>query len=62
MAFLMIGAVTVTLNILVYVGIHGILSFLRVPDEVVPFMREYLLWIFAGITAKIGRASCRERV
>ncbi len=51
MAFLMIGAVTVTLNILVYVGIHGILSFLRVPDEVVPFMREYLLWIFAGITA-----------
>ena len=51
MAFLMIGAVTVTLNILVYVGIHGILAFLRVPDEVVPFMREYLLWIFAGIAA-----------
>ena len=37
MAFLMIGAVTVTLNILVYVGIHGILAFLRVPDAVLLF-------------------------
>lgn len=51
MAFLMIGAVTVALNLLVYVGIYGILAFLRVPDEVVPFMKEYLLWIFAGIVA-----------
>ena len=51
MAFLMIGSITVALNILVYAGIHGILVFLRVPDEVVPFMKEYLLWIFAGIVA-----------
>lgn len=51
MAFLMIGTVTVTLNILVYAGIYGILAFLRVPEEVVPFMKEYLLWIFAGIVA-----------
>lgn len=51
MAFLMIGAVTVTLNILVYAGIHGILAFLRVPDEVAPLMKAYLLWIFAGIAA-----------
>jgi len=51
MAFLMIGAVTAALNLLVYVGIGGILVFLRVPGEVVPFMKEYLLWIFAGIVA-----------
>ncbi len=51
MAFLMIGSVTVTLNVLVYAGIHGILAFLRVPDEVAPLMKEYLLWIFAGIVA-----------
>lgn len=51
MAFLMIGAVAVALNILVYAGIYGILAFLRVPGEVVWFMKEYLLWIFAGIVA-----------
>ncbi len=51
MAFLMIGSVTLALNILVYAGIYGILTFLRVPEEVVPHMREYLLWIFAGIVA-----------
>lgn len=51
MAFLMIGAVTVTLNVLVYAGMHWILAFLRVPDEVKPFMEAYLLWIFAGIAA-----------
>ncbi len=50
-AFLMIGIVTITLNFLVYVGIYGILAFLRVPAEVAPFMKEYLLWIFAGIIA-----------
>lgn len=51
MAFLMIGTVTLALNILVYVGIYGILAFLRVPEEVVSYMKEYLLWIFAGIAA-----------
>ncbi len=51
MAFLMIGTVTLALNILVYAGIYGILAFLRVPGEVAPFMKEYLLLIFAGIAA-----------
>ncbi len=51
MAVLMIGAVTVTLNIFVYAGMYGILAFLRVPGEVVPYMKAYLLWIFAGIVA-----------
>ncbi|MDE7322500.1 MAG: MATE family efflux transporter [Lachnospiraceae bacterium] len=51
MAFLMIGTVTVVLNVFAYAGIYGILAFLRVPREVVPFMKEYLLWIFSGIAA-----------
>lgn len=51
MAFLMIGTVTLALNIFVYVGIYGILAFLRVPEEVIPYMKSYLLWIFAGIIA-----------
>lgn len=51
MAVLMIGAVTVALNVFVYAGMYGILAFLRVPAEVVPYMKEYLLWIFAGIAA-----------
>lgn len=50
-AFIAIGAVALVLNIAVYAGMEGILVFLRVPDAVVPLMREYLLWIFAGIAA-----------
>lgn len=50
-AFIAIGAVALVLNIAVYAGMEGILVFLRVPEAVVPLMREYLLWIFAGITA-----------
>lgn len=50
-AFIAIGGVALVLNIAVYAGMEGILVFLRVPDAVVPLMREYLLWIFAGIAA-----------
>lgn len=50
-AFVSIGAVAVILNIIVYAGIKGILIFMRVPEDVAPLMREYLLWIFAGILA-----------
>ena len=51
MAFLLIGAIAAALNIFVYVGINGIFAFLRVPEVVMPLMREYLLWIFSGIAA-----------
>lgn len=51
MAAGMIGAVTLALNVFVYAGMQGILVFLRVPGEVVPYMKAYLLWIFAGIAA-----------
>ena len=50
-AFLLIMAVTVILNLLVYLCINPILSFLRVPDEVWDGMKAYLLVIFAGIIA-----------
>lgn len=50
-AFVMIGAVALLLNIFVYAAMEGILVFLRVPREVTVLMREYLVWIFAGILA-----------
>lgn len=50
-AFLLILAVTLVLNLAVYAGIEPILTFLRVPDEVRPGMRTYLLIIFAGLIA-----------
>ena len=50
-AFVAIGTVAILLNILVYAGMEGILIFLRVPEEVAPLMKVYLIWIFAGIIA-----------
>lgn len=50
-AFALIMAVTVLLNVLVYIGIDPILHFLRVPDEGWDGMKAYLLVIFAGIIA-----------
>ena len=50
-AFALIMAVTVLLNVLVYIGIDPILHFLRVPNEVWDGMKAYLLVIFAGIIA-----------
>lgn len=50
-AFLTIGAVAVFLNILVYAGMNGIFLFMRVPHEIIPLMKEYFIWIFAGIMA-----------
>lgn len=50
-AFLLILAITLVLNLAVYAGIEPILTFLRVPDEVRPGMRTYLLIIFAGLIA-----------
>ena len=49
--FLDIGTVTLVLNVAVYVGMDGILWFMRVPEASVPLIREYLMYIFAGILA-----------
>lgn len=51
LSFLSILAVAVVLNIIVYIGLEGILVFLQVPSSVVPLMHDYLVVIFAGILA-----------
>ncbi|MBU5430120.1 MATE family efflux transporter [Kineothrix sp. MSJ-39] len=51
MSFLLILSISVVLNVLVYVGMDGILWILRIPAEVTGLMKDYLLLIFAGILA-----------
>lgn len=50
-AFTLIAVVTVGINLLVYLFLDPILSFLRVEQAVWDGMREYLLIVFAGIVA-----------
>lgn len=50
-SFFFIAFVTVLLNILAFVCLDGLSTFLRVPEEVWGDMREYLLVIFMGIPA-----------
>lgn len=50
-AFVLIMAVTVFVNVLVYVCMHPILWFLRVPQEVMEGMRQYLVIICVGLLA-----------
>ena len=51
LSFVLIAAISLLLNVLVYVFIDPILALLRVPTDVVPLMKTYLLIIFAGIAA-----------
>ncbi|MCI9251524.1 MAG: MATE family efflux transporter [Lachnospiraceae bacterium] len=50
-SFVMIAALSIILNILVFVFIDPILHFLKVPDSIYGMMRSYLWIIFYGITA-----------
>lgn len=50
-SFLLIGVLTLFLNILAFILINKIQFFLKVPNEVWGLMREYLLVIFCGISA-----------
>ena len=50
-SFVLIGVLTVVLNLLTFLALDGIKGFLRVPEEVWPMMREYLKVIFCGIAA-----------
>ena len=50
-SFLLIAGIALVLNLLVYLGLDGILWVLRVPAELCPLMKDYLLIIFLGITA-----------
>ena len=50
-SFLLIASIALVLNLLVYLGLNGILWLLRVPAELCPLMKDYLLIIFLGIAA-----------
>ena len=50
-SFLFIAGIALVLNLLVYLGLNGILWVLRVPAELCPLMKDYLLIIFLGIAA-----------
>ncbi len=51
LSFVLIGSVTVFLNILVFLGLDKIMVWLRTPAEVYDMMRSYLRIIFQGICA-----------
>ena len=51
LSFVLIAAISLLLNVLVYVSIDPVLALLRVPTDVIPLMKTYLLIIFAGIAA-----------
>ena len=48
-SFVLLGVVTVILNILVFAGVDWIIWFLRTPDELTVLMKDYLIVIFAGL-------------
>ncbi len=50
-SFCMIGAVTVLLMVIVFLGLDGILHLLQVPAELYEMMKTYLWVIFWGIAA-----------
>ena len=50
-SFVLIAALTVVLNVLVFLGTDWILVFLQVPADVYGLMREYLVVIFCGLAA-----------
>ena len=48
-SFVLLGVITVILNILVFAGVDWIIWFLRTPDELTVLMKDYLIVIFAGL-------------
>ena len=50
-SFVLLGAVTVVLNILVFAGTDWIIRALQTPEELVGMMHDYLIIIFAGLIA-----------
>lgn len=51
LSFLLIGAITLAMNAVVFAGLDWIVWVLRAPDTVAPLMRQYLFYIFFGISA-----------
>ncbi len=50
-SFVLIALVTLIVNAIVYLFMEPILAFLKVPDDVIDGMRDYLYVIFAGLIA-----------
>ena len=50
-SFALIAGISLAVNLLVYLGLNGILWVLRVPVEIHPLMKQYLVMIFGGIFA-----------
>lgn len=48
-SFALLCAVTVVLNVLIFLGIDWIILFLRTPERLRPLMREYLVVVFSGM-------------
>lgn len=48
-SFLLLAGVTAVLNILVFAGTDWIIWFMKVPDEIQGYMKDYLVVIFAGL-------------
>ena len=47
-SFILIGGITLVLNLLIYLLLDQMMVWLRVPSEVIPLMREYLLILYGG--------------
>ena len=50
-AFLLIGGLTLLLNLTVYLALDGLLVLLQIPPDILGLTKEYLQWIFAGMVA-----------
>lgn len=50
-SFLLIGGLTLLLNLTVYLALDGILVLLQIPPDILGLTKEYLQWIFAGMAA-----------
>lgn len=48
-SFVLLGIVTLILNVIVFAGIDWIIRVLRTPSDLVELMHEYLIVIFAGL-------------
>ena len=50
-SFLLIGGLTLLLNLTVYLALDGILVLLQIPPDIFGLTKEYLQWVFAGMAA-----------
>lgn len=50
-SFLSIGLLTVIMNGAAYLFLDELISFMQVPFEVIPYIRDYLWWILTGLLA-----------